>query len=216
VTSAIDTYVAELDAALRGPRRAKNDLLTEARDSLIDAAEAYESGGADRAGAEREAVREFGELREVVPGYQTELALAQGRRTALLVLFVFAAQPFVWGYAFRWVTNTSVEDPRTGFQFADDLVERLGALTILVALLTVLAYRIGMRFPVVRDRLARITAYFALTVSAAFAVLATLLTLIGTKPTVQLLVINLVWTVAFMLIPVCVVAHSARRCLRMD
>ena len=37
--SVIDDYVADLDARLRGDRRAKADLLTEARDSLQDAAE---------------------------------------------------------------------------------------------------------------------------------------------------------------------------------
>src|SRR5437868_9618472 len=38
----IDYYVAQLDKALTGPRSAKADLLTEARDGLMDAAEADE------------------------------------------------------------------------------------------------------------------------------------------------------------------------------
>jgi hypothetical protein len=204
----IDAYVAELGAALRGPRRAKIDLLAEARDSLIDATEAYQAGGLDRTDAERAALRDFGRLDEIVPGYQAELGIAQGRRTVLLVLFVFAAQPFIWGYAYRWVTNTSAEDPRTGFQIADELVETLGGVTILVAMLAVLAYRIGMRRPAVRTRLARITGVAGLVVAAAFASLALVLTLL--RP---LLVINLMWTVVFILIPIGWIAVSARRCL---
>jgi hypothetical protein len=83
----IDAYVAELGGILRGPRRAKADLLDEARDSLVDAVRAYQDRGLDRQAAERRAVEEFGDVAEIAPGYQTELGLVQGRRTALLVLF---------------------------------------------------------------------------------------------------------------------------------
>src|SRR5207244_7286136 len=81
----VDRYVAGLGAALRGPRRVKADLLVEARDSLVDAAEAYRAEGATQAEADRQAVAEFGTLAEIVPAYQAELAVAQGRRTALLI-----------------------------------------------------------------------------------------------------------------------------------
>jgi hypothetical protein len=213
---AIDAYVAELGAALHGPRRAKADLLAEARDSLIDATEAYQRTGRERAAAERAAVRDFGELDEIVPGYQAELGLAQGRRTVLLVLGVFGAQPFAWGYAFRWVTNTTIDEPRTGFAVADHLVENLGGITILVAMLAVLAYRVGMRFPNVRTRLTRATGVFALTVSATFLTTGVILTLLGAQPTTLLLVLNLVWTVTFIVIPVGLIALSGRRCLAMS
>ena len=35
----IDAYLDELSGSLRGPRRVTTDLLTEARDSLVDAAD---------------------------------------------------------------------------------------------------------------------------------------------------------------------------------
>lgn len=213
--SLIDTYLTELAGALRGPRRAKADLLAEARDSLIDATEAYEAGGVDRGTAERQAVRDFGAVSEIAPGYQAELGLSQGKRTILLILFVFAAQPFIWGYAFRWATNTSNEDTRTGVQLADDLVENLGGVTMLVALLGVLAYWLGMRSRAVRTRLTRITGFFALLVVAVFSVFALILTLFGTWPTATQLVINLVWTAAFIMLPMSMIAVSARRCLAM-
>ena len=80
----IDAYVADLADALRGPRRAKADLIAEARDSLVDATEAYARRGFDRAAAERRAVQEFGMIAEIAVGYQTELGLAQGPRSCWL------------------------------------------------------------------------------------------------------------------------------------
>jgi hypothetical protein len=69
----IDDYVTALDRTLRGPRRARRDLVTEARDSLTDCAEAYLAEGMDQAGAERMAVADFGTVAEIAPGYQEEL-----------------------------------------------------------------------------------------------------------------------------------------------
>lgn len=56
----IGSYISELSTALRGPRREKLDLLAESRDSLADAAEAYERDGvpppeAERAAGDRDA-----------------------------------------------------------------------------------------------------------------------------------------------------------------
>jgi hypothetical protein len=82
---AIDGYLAGLAGMLRGPRRARADLLAEARDSLHDAADAYREMGLPLAEARRRAVAEFGDYAEIAPAYQAELAVAQGRRTALLI-----------------------------------------------------------------------------------------------------------------------------------
>jgi hypothetical protein len=88
----IGSYISELSTALPGPRREKLDLLAESRDSLADAAEAYERDGVPPPEAERRAVEEFGDLSQLVPAYQEELAMAQGQRTALVVLVAFALQ----------------------------------------------------------------------------------------------------------------------------
>lgn len=213
--SLIDTYIAELAGALHGPRRAKIDLLTEARDSLVDATEAYQHGDADRAAAEHQAVRDFGAVHDIAPGYQAELGFVQGRRTALLVLYVFAAQPFIWGYAFRWATNTPDVGSKTGLRYADALVENLGGITLLVSMIAMLSYWIGMRYPAVRDRLTRATGVFALTVAAVFVALSSFLAVVSPKPTTLLLVINLVWMVAFIVAPMTAIAVWARRCLVM-
>lgn len=84
----IDHYVRLLGQRLRGPARLKRDLLTEARDSLSDAAEAYRMDGLDPVAAQRRAVAEFGAPDQLTPAYQAELSAGQGRRLALLVALV--------------------------------------------------------------------------------------------------------------------------------
>ncbi|GAB3709784.1 permease prefix domain 1-containing protein [Amycolatopsis oliviviridis] len=73
--SAIDAYMGDLDRRLSGSAGAKADLLTEAHDGLVDAAEAYREGGADEAEAERRAVADFGPVATIARDYQAELAL---------------------------------------------------------------------------------------------------------------------------------------------
>lgn len=108
----IDAYVDGLAAALRGPRRPRQEMITEARDSLLDAAEAYAAAGHDAADAQRLAVAEFGTHREVVPGYQAELAALQGRRTATWIALVLPVmtllEPLMW-----WDSPWSQQDRAT-------------------------------------------------------------------------------------------------------
>jgi hypothetical protein len=86
----IDGFVRDLDRALTGPARLKSDLLTEARDSLTDAAEGYRAGGIDPAEAERRAVSEFGSVAQLANGYQAELAATTIRTLALRIIAVTA------------------------------------------------------------------------------------------------------------------------------
>ncbi|GIH93703.1 permease prefix domain 1-containing protein [Planobispora siamensis] len=95
-TGVIDDYVTGLSRALRGPRGPKLDLVTEARDSLFDAAEALECDGLDRAEAERVAVREFGTIEEIAPGYQEELSVSAGRRLAILLFVAVPITAIMW------------------------------------------------------------------------------------------------------------------------
>lgn len=97
----VDEYVAALRAALSGPGRAKRDLLAEVRDGLSDAAEAYESAGCARVEAERRAVADFGPVREIAPAFQQELALGQGRRTALLLFLGLPLITLMWSLTWR-------------------------------------------------------------------------------------------------------------------
>ncbi|HEX6497787.1 MAG TPA: permease prefix domain 1-containing protein [Micromonosporaceae bacterium] len=96
----IERYVAGLGVRLRGPRRFRTDLLDEARDSLLDAAEAYVDAGLPPIEAARRAIADFGTYADVLPSYQEELAVAQGRRTALLITLalplLYLLAPLMW------------------------------------------------------------------------------------------------------------------------
>ncbi|MGI5157074.1 permease prefix domain 1-containing protein [Microbispora sp. CA-102843] len=102
----IDEYVVSMRHALRGPGGARRDLLAEARDSLLDAAEAYECEGLPRAEAERLAVADFGTVPEVAPGFQEELAVSQGRRTAALLFLSVPLTALSWSVIWRVFPGT--------------------------------------------------------------------------------------------------------------
>jgi len=196
----IDAYLRALGSALRGPRRAKADLLAEARDHLTDATAAYEAAGLGHAAAQHQAIADFGSVPELVPAYQAELGLAQGHRTALAAFTLSAAQPLVWDYAFPGAQG--------GPQPADTIVENVGGILILLMFLAVLAYQFGTRHPAIRDRLVRLTGIGACAAAATLTAASTLLTALSGN------LLALVWTVSFVLVPATLVTVSARRCLR--
>ncbi|MQA83750.1 MAG: hypothetical protein GEV03_03705 [Streptosporangiales bacterium] len=205
----IDTYIAELGGALRGPGRVKADLLAEARDSLVDATEAYQSRGLDREAAEHEAVGEFGTVPEIAPGYQTELGLAQGRRTALLVLLVLAPQDLVWD-AWGAVAPDWTGSPGPGYLLVDGAVKWLGSAAMVGALLAVLVGGIGLRYLGARRRLTRGIGVLGFAVSGVFTVSGVLLTVLAPSGGWPFDVVGLL---AFLVIPLTCTAMSARRCL---
>lgn len=208
--TAIDGYIDELGAALRGPRRAKADLLAEARDSLVDAVDAYQSRGLSRETAEREAVDEFGAVREVAPGYQAELGLAQGRRTALLIFLVLAAQDPLWD-AWLSMTAAGAAAPRPGLALVDGAVKWLGGLAMAGALLVALAGGIGVRYLGVRRGLTRGVGVLAFAVCGVFAVSGPLLAVLSLDGRLSLSVAGPL--LVFLLLPLTWTAVSGRRCL---
>ena len=148
-------YLAELDAALAGPRRVRRDLLQEASDHLDDATDAYLRGGYSRAEAERQAVTDFGTIDEVAPAFQTTLAVAASRRTAWILLGVLMVQPFAWDGP---LSNHA--EPPDGLLFAilDKGVEYVGGAMIAAAVLLVIATGIGNRWFHAGRGIARLTA----------------------------------------------------------
>lgn len=98
---AIDRYVAELGRALRGSAAHRRDILREVRDGLQDAAAAHEEAGLDPPEARRQAVGEFGAVREIAPGLQAELNFAQGRRTGWLLSFLVILQSLIAQFGWR-------------------------------------------------------------------------------------------------------------------
>lgn len=209
----VETYLTELSRALTGPRRCRADLMAEARDSLEDATEAFEADGLDRWEAEQQAVQDFGELDEVVPGYRAELGIAQGRRTALALCLVMLAQPIIWKEGI-WIWNQDPGSATAYTAFLNQLVKGVGMLTIAGSVLAVLASGIGLRYPAVRDRATRATAVFALVSGGAVGAVSIALS------TSSALASNsgpygVAAVLGFVLLPLMVVGRSARRCLRL-
>ncbi|MET8977016.1 permease prefix domain 1-containing protein [Streptomyces sp. NPDC004539] len=206
----IEQYVAELDRALRGPRAVKADMLAEARDGLTDAAEAYEESGLDRASAERCAVADFGAVERIAPEFQAELALAQGRRTALLICGVLLAQPVVW-----WLLSLAGQNAKGGaggvYGTADAVVGWAGGGAIVLALTIVVAT--GLRGLSAYRRLVRAAGFFAFAVCGVFAVLGGLLTVYNPAAHSLLGPAGLPTTALLLGVPLAAVAVAGRRCL---
>ncbi|MDX6280209.1 MAG: hypothetical protein QOH03_1280, partial [Kribbellaceae bacterium] len=142
----VETYLTGLSRALRGPRRRKADLMAEARDSLVDATEAYQAEGLSPVEAAEQAVADFGDLDEVVPGYRSELGIAQGRRTAVLLLLVMMAQPLIWQEGL-WSWNQHPDSDNPVVFLLNQLVIAVGGLSIAGGVLVLLATGIGLRYP---------------------------------------------------------------------
>jgi len=216
----IDGYLAELRGCLRGPRRVRADLLTEVRDSLVDAAEAHRRRGLGPQEAERAAVREFGEVRIVAPEFQAELALAQARRTALLVLVVVAVEAIVSGLiwklaAWRLAARGSDWQPNPTYSLVAHAVDAAGYATALAgAALALLASGVGARWLPLGARFTRATGVFALGAYAFFGVASVVLTVFS--PVARAMFAD---GTGLVLVAVCwvlplAIAVSARRCLR--
>jgi hypothetical protein len=209
----VETYLTGLGRALSGPRRRKADLLAEARDSLIDATEAFEADGLSRRQAEESAVADFGDLSEVVPGYRSELGIAQGRRTALMLCLTLLAQPIVWQQG-AWAWTQEPESPNAFIGLLNQAVEVVGMLAIAGAVLALVATGLGLRYPVVRDRATRTTAIFALVSCALVGAIATCMGLwspeLHGSDLAGLAVVGV-----FTLLPLTLVTRSAHRCLRL-
>lgn len=210
--AAVDAYVEDLSAQLVGPRRAKADLMAEVRAHLTDAYDAYRRSGLDENAAATRAVEEFGETRTVAPEFQTELGLAQSRRTALTMFVVLLVQPLVWR---DWLPG--FEENPAGFggfiAVADRLVEVLGAASIVGASLCVFACGVGTRFVAGRRTIVRATAVYALATCVLLSSLGLLLSSQSSGDGVAVLV-SVLWAVTLLMLPLTAVARSATRSLR--
>ncbi|MFC5817713.1 permease prefix domain 1-containing protein [Nonomuraea harbinensis] len=144
----IDDYVTELRRSLSGPYGPKHDMVVEARDSLVDCAEAYEAEGLRRADAERRAVEEFGPVQEVAPGYQEELTASAGRRLGLLLFVSVPATVLAWGLVWNFAPADPVvwESRPSWFMPASRLLDVIQLVTGLYGGLALLALGRGARW----------------------------------------------------------------------
>jgi hypothetical protein len=174
----IDDYVAELGRTLAGPPGPKRDMVVEARDSLADTADALEAEGLARMEAERLAVREFGPVAEIAPGYQRELTAASGRRLGILLLITVPMTVVVWSVIWRFYpTDLTSWGHRPGwYSPVSRLLDILQLGTGLYGGLSVFALSRGTRWirrPQLVTRLLGILVWFMLPVTWGLSLLLT-------------------------------------------
>ena len=205
--STAEAYVTALDRSLVGPRRVRQGLVQEARDHLDDASAALSDAGYDRAEAERIAVADFGELDQIVPAFQTTLAVAASRRTAWMLLAVLSIQPFLWDGPL----GPDNGPPPDGIVFSvlDHAVEYAGGAMILVALALLVASGLGNRWFTAGRGTARLTAITTLGSAASINLIGLAMVVLcsGTEPTPWLMFL------VFIIVPFGVTGTQARRTL---
>ncbi|MFV2115611.1 permease prefix domain 1-containing protein [Micromonospora sp. LOL_025] len=111
----VEERLRELGAHLRGSRRLKSDLLTEARHGLLDAVDAYRADGLPATEAQRRAVAEFGSPAQLAPAYQAELAAGALRGLSLRVI-TLATVAFVAGDLTWQGSSWDGSPPPAGYQ----------------------------------------------------------------------------------------------------
>ena len=155
----IDDYVRRLDRSLAGPGRLKADLLAEARDGLVDAAEGYREQGLSQAQAQARALAEFGPVHHVRPDYQTELAVGAARRVALLLATVPITMGSLSGLMWRGAPWTRGPLPsHHTYSLVAHAVDRVSMVLAVLALAAFAALTAGARRWPVRRRAARVVA----------------------------------------------------------
>lgn len=142
----IAAYIAALRAQLRGPARYKASLVAEARDGLHDAAEAYRADGLDDATAQRKAVADFGRLPEVLPAYQAELGVAQGRRVAVMVAVGSPLMQVSSGLLWRYQAPAGEWRPPPAYLLLADVVDIGAYVMAAAAVLALLGFGVGSRY----------------------------------------------------------------------
>jgi hypothetical protein len=104
----LEGYLAELAAALAGPRPARAEIVAEVADGLAEATAAHQRSGMPPAAAAGAAAASFGDARLVAAGFAAELAARTGRRVGLGLL---ATGPLV---GLSWLGTALASAPAVG------------------------------------------------------------------------------------------------------
>ena len=208
--SAVDVYLADLRAEIPGPSWTRRGLLREAGDHLEDATLAYQDAGYSPAEAETLALRDFGPVREVAPGFRETVALDGARRTALLLILVMLPQTVLWDGGID--LGASVHDPAPYgglYHVLDIVIPYAGMAGVIGALLALVATTIGRRWIEVGRATARLAAWWILATTILVLTIGFTMLVITHAMTISFAAIWL----AFMVLPFATVALSAQRTL---
>ncbi|MEQ4300928.1 permease prefix domain 1-containing protein [Plantactinospora sp. B6F1] len=161
MTTPIDDYVSAVAGRLRGSARLRADMLAEIRDALVDAADVHRHHGLSAPEAQRTAVREFGSVDRIARGLQDLLAVAQGRRTALLLVGVLGAQygmSELLGRIGGWQQFWGGVEPGTWYLWLARTMDTFAGLALGTAVVMALLLRWGPRHVEIRPAAIRLIA----------------------------------------------------------
>ncbi|GIJ77306.1 hypothetical protein SAMN05443287_105191 [Micromonospora phaseoli] len=130
----VEEHLRQLASRLRGPRRLRADLLTEARHGLLDAVEAYRENGLSSREASRQAVLEFGTPEQLAPAYQAELAVAALRGLSLRVVAFASAAAIAGDLTWRGSSWSDGPRPPAGYLLLSQSVNWIWAGAFLLGL----------------------------------------------------------------------------------
>ncbi|MFI7550634.1 permease prefix domain 1-containing protein [Micromonospora sediminimaris] len=130
----VEEHLRQLAGRLRGPRRLRADLITEARHGLLDAAEAYRDSGLPAGEASRQAVADFGTPDQLAPAYQAELAVAALRGLSLRVVAIAAIGSIAGDLTWHGSSWSNGPRPPSGYLLLSQSVEWIWAGAFLLGL----------------------------------------------------------------------------------
>ncbi len=208
--SAVDVYLTDLRAAIPGPSWTRRDLLREAGDHLEDATDAYTAAGYTPTEAEALALRDFGSVDDIAPGFRETVAIGAARRTAILLVLVMLPQAFLWDDGLELGASAHSDAPNSGlFHVLDIIIGYVGTAGALGALVALAVTAIGQRWLRIGRRTARLTAAWSLATAMIVPIIGfTMLALTG-----GLTVFLALSALALMAAPFALVALSAQRTL---
>jgi HAAS domain-containing protein len=211
--SAVESYVAELRSTLRGPRRVRADLVAEARDGLIDATAAYQRQGLNRPAAERCAVADFGDVREISAQYQTELGLRQGRRTAVHIVIVLAGQQLLWNGAWDSYRDTGHRQGPAWYGQLAQGFDAFGVVALIVAFAALVLVTCLKNLPRISRVVVRAIGGFALALLSGHLIGGAVLSAWSPYVSYVFSPGGMLWTVLGSVALTSSIAFSGRRCL---
>ncbi|MTK01399.1 permease prefix domain 1-containing protein [Micromonospora sp. CP22] len=130
----VEEHLRQLAVRLRGPRRLRADLVTEARHGLLDAVEAYRDSGLPAGEASRQAVVDFGTPDQLAPAYQAELAVAALRGLSLRVVAFAATASIAGDLTWHGASWSSGPPPPSGYLLLAQSLEWIWAGAFLLGL----------------------------------------------------------------------------------
>jgi hypothetical protein len=145
----LEGYLAELAAALVGPRSARAEIVAEVADGLAEATAAHQRRGLPPAAAAGAAVASFGDARLVAAGFAAELAARTGRRVGLGLLATGPLVGLSWLGTALASAPTGGAKPPTGLAVVPLLLVVVLAVAVPAAVVSVLATgRLAQRLPI--------------------------------------------------------------------